>query len=155
MIYKFKDIQKVDVEEILENWDSLQAELETHKNKEIQVSLFWGIPHETENWRLLKDVTYIKTYHGISILLEMEELDTKELTSLIIPNVTKAKYDHSQPTFKTGIIKYHIDSYNHMNNYGFVTPDPIAREKKGYPLSDKEKILDEHLYITGRIFMKD
>lgn len=155
MICKFKDIQITDVEGKIENWDSLHVELETHKNKEILVSLFWGIPHETEKWRLLKDVSYIKTYHGISILLEMEELDSKEQISLIIPNVTCATYDNSQSTFITRIIKYHIESYNHMNNYGFINPDPIARGENEYSLSESEKILDEHLNITGRIFLKD
>lgn len=156
MIYKFDDLFQTPKEALVDDWDHLHMELHGHIGKEVKTALVVGNPHQQEEWRLLKDVSFIETHHGVSILLEMEDIDTKETVSLMIPNVRSARYDNSQPTHLSKMIKYHFDAYNQMNEYGFLIPDAEKRAKnKNFKMNDKEKILEEYMIITGRIFMKD
>ena len=154
MILKFKDVFQTSKEEKIKNWDMLHVELQSHIGKKVKTSLLIGKPNETEKDRKLIDVSYIETHHGISILLEMEE-ENKEKVSLLLPNVRKAKYDNSMRPHQTGYIKFHFECYNNMNDYAYIEHDPKKRQKLKFDLTEREKKLEEHRIVSGRIFLQD
>lgn len=109
MILKMKDIIENGYKDELQEIDSIFVELEKSIGKRIMISLTL-VPDETEVPRILKDVSFIRTYWGWSILLDMEE--DGEKVELLVQDIIEAKYSDDVIYSEIDMMKFHLKKSN-------------------------------------------
>lgn len=109
MIFKMKDIIKNGYIEKINEFENIFVELEKSIGKRIMISLTL-VPDETEVPRILKDVSFIRTYWGWSILLDMEE--DGEKVELLIQDIIEAKYNDDVIYSEIDMMKFHLKKSN-------------------------------------------
>jgi len=148
---------------IIKNWNELPrqltmgdlhglcADLEAYKGQEITVSLVLGRPDNSEIARKLDDVTYIKTVHGLSILLEMSDYDNGEKISLLIPNVFKAEETSKVPNYS----KYHMHCYNSLLDWHyFGTKTSFITSLDAFNVDIVDSVIFKEQHVVCRLYLK-
>lgn len=140
--------------------DKLPNELYYSIGHRIKTSLTLGIADGTEQFRVLKDVKYIKHFDGISLLLILEpcpedKLPSGEYISLILPHLMTVAYDNQYPGYLEGVSKWHVTLRNAALDHAFNRTNYFERMLKIHELTDRERQLLDYSTLSHRLFLDD
>ena len=148
--YGFEELQMGKFDGLIDELVSAQKD---GRCVQISTSCF-GKPTAEEIERKLVSVSFIEADDTISILLDMEQPDTKEIVSTLIPNIHKVEFDHGYPFPHTKKLKYSIACRNTLLDASFIDHRFEERQKPGYFEQYKDdKALKNLQLVKGRLFV--
>jgi hypothetical protein len=135
-------------------YDTLLHDLHCHIGKKINISLHTGISDGTQINRKFLDCKFIPTHSGLTIILEMEDYNTKEKIVHVLSDVQNAKYDRAMP-IDGDTVKYHLTHTNNLLNNCFISSLPESRNAEYFKQFQNDKKLDDMYHVTSNIYLID